>query len=112
MDRYFEVMGNGGDFSEFFVDDVRWLMVDSAQEVRGRSAVRDYINELHSSILSGEQQDLVVTDEHAYLEGSGVNADASGPGLSYCLVYDVKEGMITDMRCYGTLAVLMDSSSG
>jgi hypothetical protein len=109
MDRYFELMGSGGDFSELFVEDIRWLMVDSGKEVHGRTAVHDYIDELHGRMLSGEQQDLVVTEEHAYLEGSAVNADASGPGLSYCLVYDVTQGVITDMRCYGTLAALMDS---
>lgn len=109
MDRYFEVMGRDGDFSEFLVDDIRWLMVDTGHEVRGRTAVRDYINELHTRMLSGEQRDLVVAEGHAYLEGSAVNAGASSPGLSYCLVYDVKQGIITDMRCYGPLAALMGS---
>ena len=109
MNRYFEVMGGDGDFSEFFVDDIRWLMVDTGYEVRGRTAVRDYINELHGRMLSGEQRDLVVADGHAYLEGSAVNADASSPGLSYCLVYDVGQGVITDMRCYGSLAALTSS---
>jgi SnoaL-like domain len=107
MNRYFEVLGRDGDFSEFFVDDIRWLMVDTGYEVRGRTAVRDYINELHARMLSGEQRDLVVAEGHAYLEGSAVNANPSGPGLSFCLVYDVKQGVITDMRCYGTLTTLM-----
>jgi hypothetical protein len=109
MDRYFQLMNSGEDFSEFYPADVRWLMVDTGQEVRGPTAVRDYINELHSKMLSGEQADLVVADEHAYLEGDAVNSDASNPGLSYCIVYDVKNALITDMRCYGTLATLMDT---
>ena len=107
MDRYFDLMGRDEDFSRVFVDDVRWLMVDSGQEVRGRTVVRDYVNVLHSRMLSGEQRELVVTEEHAYLEGDSVNADESGRGLSWCLVYDVKDGAITDMRCYGTIAALM-----
>jgi SnoaL-like domain len=111
MNRYFEVMGSDDDFSEFFNEDVRWLMVDSGEEVRGRHAVRDYISELHSRMLSGDQQDLVAAEGHAYLEGSAVNADESRPGFSYCLVYDVQQGRITDMRCYGTLAALMHSST-
>jgi hypothetical protein len=111
MNRYFEVMNSDGDFSEFFVEDIRWLMVDTGQEARGRSAVRNYVNELHAKMQSGEQQELVAADERAYLEGSAVNADESGSGLSYCLVYDVQQGIITDMRCYGTLAALMDSST-
>jgi len=107
MDRYFELMGSDGDFSELFVDDVRWLMVDSGQEVRGRAVVREYVDLLHSRMMSGEQRELVVTEEHAYLEGDSVNADESGRGLSWCLVYDVKDGVIMDMRCYGTLSALM-----
>jgi hypothetical protein len=108
MDRYFTAMSAEEDFSEFFDEDVTWLMVDSAQEVRGAGPVRDYILELHSKMLSGDQSELVLADGHAFLEGSRVNADdESGPGLAFCLVYDIRNDRISGMRCYGTLARLM-----
>jgi hypothetical protein len=109
MDRYFKLMNSDQDFSEVYTPDIRWLVLDTGQEVRGPTVVRDYINELHSKMRGGGQRDLVVADEHAYLEGDGINADASNPGLSYCLVYDVSNALITDMRCYGTLATLMEN---
>jgi hypothetical protein len=108
MDRYFAAMGAEEDFSKFFDEDVTWLMVDSGQEVRGAGPVRDYIVELHSRMLSGDQSELVLADGHAFLEGSRVNADHDGgPGLAFCLVYDIRGDRISAMRCYGTLARLM-----
>ena len=41
----------------------------ASDEVRGPSAVRDYILELHGKIVSQETSELVVSDGHAYLEG-------------------------------------------
>ena len=108
MDRYFATMGADEDFSQFFADDVTWLMVDSRHEVRGAVPVRDYILELHRRMHGGNQRPLVVADSHALLEGDSVNAgDGIEPGLDYCLVYDVSDDRITAVRCYGTLARLM-----
>jgi hypothetical protein len=108
MDRYFAAMGAGEDFSELFEESVTWLMVDSGQEVRGRAAVRAYLDVLHGRMLSGDNRELVVTDGHALLEGSGVNAGGEdGSGLAFCLVYDVGDSRIEAMRCYGSLARLM-----
>jgi hypothetical protein len=36
MDRYFETMGEGGDFSEFFADDVTWTSMDTGQDSTDR----------------------------------------------------------------------------
>ena len=108
MERYFQLMSSGEDFSELYTADVRWLMADTGQEVRGPTAVRDYLNDLHSKMLSGQQRDLVIADDQAFLEGDAVNGDASNSGLSYCIVYDLSDARIADMRCYGTLANLMD----
>lgn len=108
LDRYFNAMGNDRDFSVFYTDDVTWVMVDSGQEVRGPTAVRDYILELHSKMFDHEQRDLDISDGHAYLEGSAVaERDGSGPRFTYCLVYDFDAGRISTTRCYGTLAALM-----
>jgi hypothetical protein len=111
LDRYFKAMGADQDFSRFFDDEITWLMVDSGQEVRGPGPVRDYILELHSRMLTGQQRALVVTDGHAFLEGHSVNAgDGHGSGLAYCLVYDVSDDRISAIRCYGTLADLMPTA--
>jgi len=108
LDRYFAAMGAEQDFSEFFDRDVTWVMVDSGDEVRGAAAVRDYILELHRRMQDGDQRELVVADGHAFLEGSSVNAGSgTGPGLAFCLVYDISDDHISAMRCYGTLARLM-----
>lgn len=107
MDRYFAAMGAGEDFSRFFDADVTWLMLDSGQEVRGPTAVRDYILELHNAMHGGDQRELVVADGHALLEGtSWADAACTGPELTYCLVYDIANGQIQEMRCYGTAAQL------
>jgi hypothetical protein len=103
MERYFDAMGQDQDFSRFFSADVTWTTVDTAEQVSGPAAVRQYILDLHAQMSSGEQRELDVSDAHAYLEGSDVNGD---PGLVYCLVYDVQDDQITAIRCYGTLATL------
>jgi hypothetical protein len=108
MDRYFAAMGAEEDFSQFFEEDVTWLMVDSGHEVRGAVSVRDYILKLHSRMQGGHQRPLVVAERHAMLEGHSVNAgDGNELGLAYCLIYDVSEDRISAVRCYGTLARLM-----
>lgn len=112
LDLYFNAMGNDRDFSEFYTDDVSWVMVDSGQEVHGPTAVRDYILELHSKMFDHEQRDLDVSDGHAYLEGSAVaEPGGTGPRFTYCLVYDFDAERISATRCYGTLANLMLTTS-
>ncbi len=112
IERYFDSMGGDEDFSRFFTGDVTWTMVDTGQEVRGPYSVRDYILELHGKMFDAEARDLVLSDGHAYLEGDGADAlGGSRPRLHYCLVYDVDDGRITAMRCYGTLAALMAPGS-
>jgi hypothetical protein len=112
LHRYFNAMGNDRDFSEYYAEDVTWVMVDSGQTVHGPSAVRDYILELHSKMFDHKQRDLDVTDGHAYLEGSAVaEPGGTGPRFTYCLVYDLDAERISATRCYGTLATLMLTGS-
>ena len=77
FDRYFAAMGAGEDFSQFFDTDITWVMVDSGQEVRGPTAVRDYILELHDRMHGGDQRDLIVADGHAFLEGASTDPDGA-----------------------------------
>jgi hypothetical protein len=108
IERYFSSMGAEEDFSQFFTEDVTWLMVDSDEEVRGPGPVRDYILQLHGRMQSGDQRPLVVAGAHAFLEGNHVNVGGDDEtGLAYCLVYDVRGELISAMRCYGTIARLM-----
>ena len=108
FERYFAAMNADEDFSQFYTEDVTWVMVDSGQEVRGAAAVRDHILDLHSRMRGGNQRPLALTDSLALLEGDSINLeDGEGPGLSYCLVYDVSGDRIGAMRCYGTLSQLM-----
>jgi len=112
MDQYFKTMEADEDFSASYAEGVSLLLVEPGQVVRGPTAVRNYFLALHAKMLSGEQpQGLVVTDDHAYLEGASVNAEGSDPGLAYCLVYDIEGGQIVAMRGYGTLTRLVDSSA-
>jgi hypothetical protein len=108
MNSYFSAMGAGDDFSKFYTSDVRWIMTDTGQEVRGPSAVRDYILALHGRMFGHQQRQLVVADGYAYLEGDCVDQpNVTDPRYLYCLVYELDGDRITDMRCYGSLARLM-----
>jgi hypothetical protein len=111
MDSYFNAMGTGDDFAKFYAPDVRWIMIDSGQEARGPSVVRDYVLALHGKMFGHQQRHLVVADGHAYLEGDCVDQpDVIEPRYVYCLVYDLDEDRIRDMRCYGSIARLMTKS--
>jgi hypothetical protein len=111
MDGYFQAMGRGEDFAEFYTADVRWIMTDSAQEVHGPSAVRDYVLALHGKMFGHRQRPLVVADGTAYLEGDCVDQpDVGGPRYVYCLAYELDGDRIRDMRCYGSIAGLMAST--
>jgi hypothetical protein len=69
MNHYFEVMGHGGDFAEFYTADVAWTTTDTGQDVRGPSSVRDFIVALHNNMSDAQTRRIVVSDGHAYLEG-------------------------------------------
>ena len=108
IDRYFEVMG-GGDFSQSYVDEVTWTMLDAGAEIRGAAAVRDYVIALHAQMSDVHTRRIVVSDNAAYLEGDCVNAqDKGAPRIAYCVVYDVTGDRITAMRCYGTFGAIIN----
>ena len=109
IDRYFEVMGAGGDFSQFYVDDVTWTMLDAGAEIRGAAAVHDYVNALHAQMSDVHTRRIVVWDNAAYLEGDCVNAqNEDSPRIAYCVAYDVTDDRITAMRCYSTFGAIIN----
>ena len=109
IDRYFGVLGAGGDFSQFYVDDVTWTMIDAREEIRGAAAVRDYVIALHAQMSDVHIRRIAVSDSAAYLEGDCVNAqNEDATRISYCVAYDVTGDRITAMRCYGTFGAIIN----
>ena len=107
IDRYFEVMGARGDFSQFYVDEVTWTTVDAGAEIRGAGAVRHYVIALHSQMSDVHTRSMVVSDGAAYLEGNCTNSQHThAPRISYCIAYDLTDNRITAMRCYGNFGAM------
>jgi len=48
MNGYFEALLGGGDFSQYFTDDVSWTTMETGDQVSGREAVRNLIVTLHT----------------------------------------------------------------
>jgi ketosteroid isomerase-like protein len=103
IDHYFDVMTRGGDFAVYYNDDVTWTMTDTGDEVRGPSSVRDYIVGLHNNMLDAHTPTIVVSDGHAYIEGDCQALTGSSSRIPYCVTYDIVDGRITAMRCYGRI---------
>lgn len=108
MGDYFRAMGDDADFAAYYTEDVRWIMIETGREAHGPEAVRDFVLTLHGRMADHRQRELVLADGHAYLEGDCTDrADAAGARYVYCLVYDLAGDRIADMRCYGSIARLM-----
>jgi hypothetical protein len=100
-------MGAEGDLSEFYIEGATWVMVDTGVEVRGRSAVRDYVIALHSQMSDGHTRSIVVSDGAAYVEGDCINSQQrNAPRISYCVAFDLTDDRITAMRCYGNFGAM------
>ncbi|WP_344808365.1 nuclear transport factor 2 family protein [Microlunatus ginsengisoli] len=102
IERYFDLMGQGADFAECYGADVTWLVVETGQVVRGPDTVRDYVNALHATMVDLQTRRIVIGEENAYLEGdcAAVRSEL-GSRIHYCIAYDIKDGLIIAMRCYG-----------
>jgi hypothetical protein len=107
MDHYFEVMGRGGDFAEFYTADVTWTITDTGEDLRGASSVRDFIVALHNNMFDAQTRRIVVSDGHAYLEGDCLaTPTVTSSRIYYCVAYDVVDDRIAAMRCYGPIALM------
>ena len=67
MDRYFKRMGAGEEFSDCYTADVTWTTLDDGSQVRGASAVREYLVALHENMVDARTRRLIFTDSAAYL---------------------------------------------
>ena len=112
MNAYMDALLHGGDFGQYFVDDVHWTTVETGDEVQGREAVRDYIVALHRQLFDAhpEFKKMAISDGLAALEAdfvgvhTGEFAGIAPTGASvrspYCVFYDVGDEGITALRAY------------
>ena len=102
MDRYFDLMGRGADFAVCYESDVSWLVADTGEVINGAAAVRDYVIALHASMVDWHTHTYVVGTEHVYLEGDCAPTPSQRDlRTRYCVAYDIADGLIRAMRCYG-----------
>jgi ketosteroid isomerase-like protein len=110
IDHYFDLMSRDGDFGECYTADVTWTMTDTGDQVSGPPSVRDYLVALHTKMLDAPTRRIVVSEGHAYLEGDCLGAPTgTSSRIFYCVAYDIADGRITAMRCYGPIADLAAS---
>jgi hypothetical protein len=79
MDRYFKRMGAGEDFSDCYTADVTWTTLDDGSQVRGASAVREYLVALHENMVDARTRRLIFADSAASLK---VTAPTRAPAVS------------------------------
>jgi predicted ester cyclase len=112
IDSYLDALLNGGDFGQFFTDDVRWTTIETGEEIQGREAVRDLIIALHKQLFDAkpEVRSVAISDGLAALEAdfvgvhtgefAGIAATGAALRVPYCVFYDVGEDGITALRAY------------
>jgi ketosteroid isomerase-like protein len=102
IDRYFDLMGQGIEFDACYATDVTWLVADTGEVIEGARAVRDYVVALHASLTDLRSSKLVVGEDSVYLEGDCATQMPGAVGRDhYCVAYDVQDGLIAAIRCYG-----------
>ena len=112
MDGYFEALLGGGDFGQYFTDDVSWTTMETGDQVFGREAVKNLIVTLHTEIFDAhpELKRSAITDGYAFVEAdfvgthTGQFADIAPTGaairVAYCVAYDVVDHGIQALRGY------------
>jgi steroid delta-isomerase-like uncharacterized protein len=124
MDAYLEALLHGGDFAQYFADDVLWVTTETGDEIRGRDAVCDFITAFHTKLFdaSPEVRNLVVVDGAAFLEAdfvgthtgefAGVPPTGKKVRLPYAIAYDLSGGKITGLRAYIPLTAMIAQLRG
>ena len=119
MKGYFEALMNKGDFSEFFTEDVVWTTMETGEEVKGRTEVRDYIVALHTVMFDAhpELHAFGSADGYAFVEGvfvgthigelAGIAPTGAEVRVPYCVAYDVADEGIRALRGYLSLQMLI-----
>jgi steroid delta-isomerase-like uncharacterized protein len=119
MNGYLDALLHGGDFAEYFADDVLWTTMEDGQEIRGRDAVRDLIVSLHTQIFEAtpELGTVVCGDGVAALEAvfdgrhvadfAGIPATGAHVRLPYTMFYELDGDRITSLRGYLSMTALV-----
>ena len=117
--EYLDTLSDGGDFAEFFADDVMWTTMETGDQIRGRAAVRDFIVALHSELFDATPEfgNVTVADGHAALEAvfvgkhtgelAGIPATGAQVRLPYAVSYDLSDGKIAALRAYFPITALI-----
>ena len=112
INAYLNALLNGGDFGQFFTENVRWTTMETGDEIQGRAAVRDFIIALHRELFDAkpEVRSVGIADGLAALEAdfggvhtgefAGIAPTGAPVRVPYCVFYDVDEGGITALRAY------------
>ncbi|WP_369054064.1 nuclear transport factor 2 family protein [Kineococcus terrestris] len=89
LERYFAALGDGGDFTACYAEDVVWTDCSTGEEFRGRAAVREHVLDLHgrAHVERPRGLSLDVGDERAHLEGEFTGGP--GPAVPFCLAFDL-----------------------
>ncbi|WP_270888823.1 ester cyclase [Pedococcus sp. 5OH_020] len=115
---YLDALLSGGDFADFFAQDVVWTTMETGEELQGREAVRDFIVALHRELFdaSPELGTLTTADGAAALEAvfvgkhiaefAGIPATGAAVRLPYSVSYDLSDDKITALGAYFPILAL------
>ena len=102
----------GGHDPSAVSDDAVYTVMDSGYQVHGREAIGQFLNSFYTEVFAAsfEQQNLVVSDGHAVLEGfvvgthngdfAGIPASGKPVRVPLCVSYDVPKDKIVGARIY------------
>ena len=112
IDAYLDALLNGGDFAQFFTDQVEWTTMETGEQIRGREAVRDFIVALHKELFDAhpELKHVIIGDGIAALEAdfvgthtgefAGIAPTGASLRVPYSVVYDLTDDGISALRAY------------
>jgi ketosteroid isomerase-like protein len=124
MEGYLSALRSRGEFDRFLSPDVTWTTMETGEQVRGRSQVRDHIVAMHTQVFDAAPEliGLVVDEGEAMLEArfvgrhTGTFGDLEPTGravnVPYCVAYDIADGAITALRAYLPLGMLRAQLTG
>jgi predicted ester cyclase len=121
---YLQDVSDRGDFSRWFAHDVLWTTMETGEQVRGREAVRDLVLFLHTVAFDARVEvvrELVDGDcavVEAVFDGThtgelaGVPPTGTHVRLPYTVAYDLRDGLITELRAYVSMVALLAQLTG
>lgn len=120
---YMEALLSGGDFEQYFSDDVAFEMVGAGITTRGRNEVGAFIRAAHFEMFDGtvEFTSLVVDDrgtgfalEAVFVarhigEFAGIPATGREVRIPYSVHYDLTDGEISALRIHALAQALVSA---